>query len=104
MKRILMSVLTLVICLGVSSSAKAEHDCTKDYQYDRQQSLVKYHYTDESGTKVNKTYGKWSDVPDNLKKMCWECWVDTLGWYNCKEVVGKKAKGDKASSLPAASH
>lgn len=88
-KRIALIAFTLAVLTSTLVSAKTERDCSKDYLYDRQQSLVKYHYTDSDGKKTEKTYGRWSDVPDTLKKMCWECWVDSLGWYNCKEVVGK---------------
>lgn len=89
MKKILSLAIMMAVSLVMLSQAKAERDCSKDYLYDRQQSLVKYHYVDADGKKAEKTFGRWSDVPDALKNMCWECWVDTLGWYNCKEVVGK---------------
>ncbi|GEM_PF-6708716 len=96
MKKILIITAILGLSMGLLTKAKAgDRDCTKDYLYDRQQSLVQYHYKDESGKTTDKTFGKWAGVPDALKKMCWECWVDSLGWYNCKEMDPKKAPAPK---------
>lgn len=100
MKKFLFAVGVLMISCSFASVSKADRDCTKDYAYDRQQSLVIYHYKDETGKKVDKTYGAWKDVPDNLKKMCWECWVDNLGWYNCKEMDPKNAPAQEPAHLP----
>lgn len=99
MKKIVSGVFCLVVLL--STASVFARDCTKDYMYDRQQSLVKYHYKGPDGKKVDKTYGSWKDVPDDLKKMCWECWVDSLGWYNCKEMDPKAAPDKEPTTLPA---
>ncbi len=100
MKKFVFVVSVFVMSLGIASVSKADRDCTKDYLYDRQQSLVKYHYKGQDGKQVDKTYGSWKDVPDDLKKMCWECWVDTLGWYNCKEMDPKNAPEKEPAHLP----
>lgn len=102
MKKILWLASLAALSIAFAVPARAEKDCSKDYLYDRQQSLVVYHYTDSSGKKIDKTFGKWADVPAELKAMCWECWVDSLGWYNCKEVNSKKGEGKAPESPPSA--
>lgn len=97
MKKILSFVSCTVILLSMTSVYA--RDCTKDYLYDRQQSLVKYHFKGADGKQTEQTFGSWKDVPPNLKAMCWECWVDTLGWYQCKEMDPKNAPTAEPKTL-----
>ncbi len=100
MKKVMMLTALVALSLGLLSKVDAR-DCTKDYLYDRQQSLVKYHFKGPDGKNTEQTFGSWKDVPDTLKKMCWECWVDSLGWYQCKEMEPKNAPEKEPAPLSA---
>lgn len=85
MKKILMLGIILALCFSFSKKSWAEENCTEDDSYDRQQSLVIYHYKDSNGEDQRLVAGQRSDMPEELKNKCWECWVDVMGWFNCSE-------------------
>lgn len=85
MKIFLMVALVLSTLFTFSTKASADEACTQDYSYDRQQSLVIYHYKDASGEEQRLVVGQGRDMPEELKSKCWECWVDVLEWFNCIE-------------------